>query len=1047
MKKILFFMVILCIGLLTFISSCVKDKFTEKDAYSAQQNLVTLQDSLQKSQELLRDSLKKSGGVINYSVGVILASDASWLSNLGSKGSMVLDQVTVTIGQYGKTESVTTDASGIAAFKDLRIGTVNVNVKKTGYTEIDFIALLPALPDSLTVTAYNVVRNVGTMVPVFSLTDNLSTIDGMATVETDLTNDVPEVAANVDIMATIDVNCSLFQTHYLQYKLPDISNSAGGFDYYGIIKQIAFHSTISKATTAADGSFSLKVPSTPDGLPIKIYTSEFAANQKLLQSTLNNIPVWGVQSVRTLYGPPVTYYYSSIPSNGTLAANVQSAYVTISAPTGSPAAQPTTKATATAVLSSSGIASVNITSPGEAYTQAPKVTFGLGSAYNSVQAEGTAVVNNGMVTGVTITSAGSGYKPLDNPGVTFTDGVVKKAYYTPEFTFSVVDVNINSSGSGYTQTPPNVTILGSGTGATAHVVMVADINSINVTAPGSGYTQAPQITISDNFHAWDGASANMTTNNPLFSISYDGNNSTLWPVSPLPTATIVGTGGAGATASVTLSTVGKVTGYTALVGGSGYTSDPTVIISGGGGFGAKATATQVAGAVTLITITDPGQGYTSIPTFAFSGGAGTGASATAVIGFPVQSISLTAPGAGYSAVTAINLNNGGPDVDYSGDCVVKYNMGLRSITFINNGWFYSTVPTVTITPKDGNGSGATAVAAIQWHINDIVVDNQGSGYKWDNQNNLFVRIDAPGGSGTQATATAVLGNGKLSAVAADQLGEGYTAAPHVYMVNEGVAPIRQAKMIATVSGGHVSGVTITDPGEGYDFNSYTSDLYWIDITTFNAGATASAKANPRSGQIDFIQVDDPGAGYAVVPTVEIVNYDGESLQDPIADANRFGSGAVATAVITDGRVSAINVTNAGSGYYQTPIVRITVPSTLLTAVAQCTVNADGRITGVTFPAYYPYTKGYGYNAVPTVTFTPSVPGKGTGATGVAILNNGQVSEIVMTDQGSGYVGKNNPGSAIDFTITPNTGVPIVLFAGKTYIRDLYFGTGKRTIEQ
>jgi hypothetical protein len=49
-------------------------------------------------------------------------------------------------------------------------------------------------------------------------------------------------------------------------------------------------------------------------------------------------------------------------------------------------------------------------------------------------------------------------------------------------------------------------------------------------------------------------------------------------------------------------------------GGSGYTTAPTVTISGGGGSGAAATATVSAGAVTSITVTDAGNGdYTSVP--------------------------------------------------------------------------------------------------------------------------------------------------------------------------------------------------------------------------------------------------------------------------------------------------------------------------------------------------------------------------------------------------------------------------------------------------
>jgi len=66
-------------------------------------------------------------------------------------------------------------------------------------------------------------------------------------------------------------------------------------------------------------------------------------------------------------------------------------------------------------------------------------------------------------------------------------------------------------------------------------------------------------------------------------------------------------------------------------GGTGYTSAPTVAITGGGGTGATATASVSGGAVTGFTITNPGTGYTSAPTVGLTGGAGTGAAATAVV--------------------------------------------------------------------------------------------------------------------------------------------------------------------------------------------------------------------------------------------------------------------------------------------------------------------------------------------------------------------------------------------------------------------------------
>jgi formylglycine-generating enzyme required for sulfatase activity len=66
-------------------------------------------------------------------------------------------------------------------------------------------------------------------------------------------------------------------------------------------------------------------------------------------------------------------------------------------------------------------------------------------------------------------------------------------------------------------------------------------------------------------------------------------------------------------------------------GGSGYTSAPTISITGGGGSGATATASISGGAVSGITITNAGSGYTSVPAISFSGGGGSGSTADAHI--------------------------------------------------------------------------------------------------------------------------------------------------------------------------------------------------------------------------------------------------------------------------------------------------------------------------------------------------------------------------------------------------------------------------------
>tara|TARA_R100000234_G_scaffold101026_1_gene70050 strand:+ start:700 stop:3834 length:3135 start_codon:yes stop_codon:yes gene_type:complete len=71
-----------------------------------------------------------------------------------------------------------------------------------------------------------------------------------------------------------------------------------------------------------------------------------------------------------------------------------------------------------------------------------------------------------------------------------------------------------------------------------------------------------------------------------------------------------------------------VTSITVTNGGSGYTSAPTVSISG---TGASATATIANGSVTAITVNDGGYNFSSAPTVTISGGGGSSAAATAAI--------------------------------------------------------------------------------------------------------------------------------------------------------------------------------------------------------------------------------------------------------------------------------------------------------------------------------------------------------------------------------------------------------------------------------
>lgn len=81
---------------------------------------------------------------------------------------------------------------------------------------------------------------------------------------------------------------------------------------------------------------------------------------------------------------------------------------------------------------------------------------------------------------------------------------------------------------------------------------------------------------------------------------------------------------------------GGITAITVDTQGTGYTSAPTVSLTGGSGTGATAEAVLGTGAnagkVVSVNVTNAGSGYTSAPTVAFTGGGGTGAAATASYG-------------------------------------------------------------------------------------------------------------------------------------------------------------------------------------------------------------------------------------------------------------------------------------------------------------------------------------------------------------------------------------------------------------------------------
>jgi hypothetical protein len=147
-----------------------------------------------------------------------------------------------------------------------------------------------------------------------------------------------------------------------------------------------------------------------------------------------------------------------------------------------------------------------------------------------------------------------------------------------------------------------------------------------------------------------------------------------------------------------------VTGITALVGGSNYTS-PTITFSApnAGGTTATGTATVSGGVITGITITNHGSMYSAVPTITIADATGSGASATAVI-----TSGRMNSADGYAAL--YDLTTGADNVAFGYDAGRNTTTPLQTIntsTFIGYG-ANSSVDAISNATAIGNSAQVTA---------------------------------------------------------------------------------------------------------------------------------------------------------------------------------------------------------------------------------------------------------------------------------------------------------------------------------------------------
>ena len=658
-------------------------------------------------------------------------------------------------------------------------------------------------------------------------------------------------------------------------------------------------------------------------------------------------------------------------------------------------------ASASAILSGGSLSAITPVSLGSGYVSTPLVTIAA-PTNGGIRATATAVLGTGAQAGqivsYLITNPGTGYStfpiitvaapspstPVEGSNLTLWSGVSAPTFGTSAvagvptiLNGQVLAIPVTTIGEGYSVTPVVNIIGGGGFGATAIANVIPSIPLVDITSP---FTTATARALTD-------------VNGVITSIVVVGGGSGYLTA---PTVTIAGGGGTGATAT---STIGPVTVIAVNPSntGFGYTSVPTVNIIGGGGTGATAIAILGTGAtadqVVGYTITNPGTGYTFDPTVIIFGGGGTGATAEASAGGFVTIITVTAGGTGYS-----NLSFANPivvtiaDPALAATATAVLGTGLQSGQVVNlritaSGSRYTIAPTVTIAAPPGSGTQATATAILSaaGRVTGFTITDPGSGY-------LPALIN----------------------ITVTNPGTGYTSPPTVTFSDpEGDVSIQ------TVTGPNRT-LTIND---AKTFNAYgTIQVKNLVLEALNDPNTFSVGEYVFNANIGLTNNPTAIAAMAGLYNIQFLGsinvFGGGATPDSFSNSGQIllGNNSTDTFAFNSAVIFGQNTTVAGIA---TVIGNSTIQGNLTpgqvfgtglpsasailvsSAGAIATVSAGGRVT-----ALVPVVTGYGYAVAPTVTIAPPSSPGGITATATAVLGSGttagQVVRYIITNSGTGY---------------------------------------------
>ena len=328
-----------------------------------------------------------------------------------------------------------------------------------------------------------------------------------------------------------------------------------------------------------------------------------------------------------------------------------------------------------------------------------------------------------------------------------------------------------------------------------------------------------------------------------------------------------------ATVSLTLKN-GVITGSANLVGGSGYTSAPTLTTSdaaAASGFTAATITTGISGGkVNAITISAGGEDY---------------GDPQAVIAAPTA-MTFNPGSAVSTSNNTITLTTAQLAALADGDQVTYNSNSNTAVGGLTNNttYFVRDKTSTTIKLAATNGGAAISLTSV----------GSGTGHKL---------------TGQTATVDLTKTDGKVKSIEIGEKGFGYTGGPlSVSFTGTAASGQSTTTPVATIgltSDGELDGDAITISNEGGGF----------------AQLFGSIAANPNATKISKINILGPSQkNFRTAPTVVFPQPDAKD-----SDGNLLGTNVAATGTFTidaDGLITGSTVTNPGLGYTRDPIVTL-----------------------------------------------------------------------------------------------------------------------------